>query len=559
MNTEPYFIQQAPRPRHGIRDDWLLRSYVRHRLPPAVREAIAPGLDELGSLAAGSLWDFQCRDRLNVPVLTPFDPWGKRIDEIELTPLWREAEALAVRLGLTALPLEREHGAWSRVHQFLLVHLFHPVTDVYSCPLAMTDGAVRTLLASGNQALIDRAVPHLTSRDPARFWTSGQWMTESTGGSDVGLSRTRAECVDGTWRLYGKKWFTSAATSGMALTLARPTGNGPGGRGLALFYLETRDADGELNGIRIERLKDKIGTRKVPTAELTLEGTVAHLVGADTGGTQAMAPMLRITRTWNSVCAASFLRFGLGLAEDFATRRVAFGAPLAEQPLHRETLDDVDAESAAAFLLAFELVRLLGCDEGRELSQGEAALLPLMTPLVKATTGKQVAAGVCEIIEAFGGAGYIEDTGISVLLRDGQVLPIWEGTTNVLSLDLLRQRELPEGLAALRERCLKGAAEPPRVKPFGSAPEAAAIVAKAIAASVAGIDAAIEWLAAATDPAGRQRGARRCLLTLGRSLALALLAEHAAALAGSDDLPRALAICRRFQRLGVNCLGAADE
>ncbi|MEZ5564517.1 MAG: acyl-CoA dehydrogenase family protein [Gammaproteobacteria bacterium] len=243
---EQNFVQPAPRPRHGIRDDWLLRSYVRCRLPQAVREAIAPGLDELGSLAAGTLWDMQCKDRLNLPVLTPFDPWGTRIDDLELTPLWREAEALAVRLGLTALPRERPHGSWSRIHQFLLVHLFHPVTDVYSCPLAMTDGAARTLLASGNQALIDHAVPHLTSRDPATFWTSGQWMTEATGGSDVGLSRTRAEQRDGIWRLYGKKWFTSAASSAMALTLARPDGNGPGGRGLALFYVETRDAKAEL-------------------------------------------------------------------------------------------------------------------------------------------------------------------------------------------------------------------------------------------------------------------------------------------------------------------------
>lgn len=549
MHAGQDFIQEAPQPRHGISEDWLLRSYVRYRLPSAVRDAIAPQLDELGILAAGSLWDFQCRDRLNVPVLTPFDPWGKRIDAIELTPLWREAEALAVKLGLTALPLERQHGSWSRVHQFLLVHLFHPVTDVYSCPLAMTDGAVRTLLASGNRQLIERAVPHLTSRDPLEFRTSGQWMTEATGGSDVGLSRTRAECVDGVWRLYGKKWFTSAATSGMALTLARPAGNGPGGRGLALFYVETRDAADELNGIRIERLKDKLGTRKVPTAELTLDGTVAHLVGADSGGTQAMAPMLRITRTWNSVCAASFLRFGLGLAEDFAGRRVAFGAPLADQPLHRETLDDVDAESAAAFLLSFELVLLLGRDEGGELTGSEAHLLSLLTPMVKATTGKQVAAGVCELIEAFGGAGYIEDTGIPVLLRDGQVLPIWEGTTNVLSLDLIRQRGLTEGVAALRERCLKVDVEGTR-----NMPAAAAVVAAALAASVAGIDAAIDWQAAVTDPVERQRGARRCLLTLGRSLALALLAEHAVALAGSDELPRALAMCRRFQQHGVNQL-----
>src|SRR5690606_35950571 len=104
------------------------------------------------------------------------------------------------------------------------------------------------------------------SRDPARAWTSGQWMTERTGGSDVGLSETVARNVDGTWRLYGTKWFTSAATSEMALTLARPEGNGPGGRGLALFYLETRDASGAMNGIRLHRLKEKLGTRKLPTA-----------------------------------------------------------------------------------------------------------------------------------------------------------------------------------------------------------------------------------------------------------------------------------------------------
>lgn len=140
----------------------------------------------------------------------------------------------------------------------------------------MTDGAARTLLESRNSRLIDRAVPHLTSRDPGQFWTSGQWMTESTGGSDVGLSQTSARRdASGVWRLNGKKWFTSAANSQMALTLARPEGNGPGGSGLALFYLETRRADHSLNGIRIERLKDKLGTRKVHPRQ----GSIADLDG----------------------------------------------------------------------------------------------------------------------------------------------------------------------------------------------------------------------------------------------------------------------------------------
>jgi alkylation response protein AidB-like acyl-CoA dehydrogenase len=411
----------------------------------------------------------------------------------------------------------------------------------------MTDGAARVLLGSGNDKLIKRAVPRLTTRDPREFWTSGQWMTEATGGSDVGLSETRAELRDGVWRLHGKKWFTSAAASQMALTLARPEGNGPGGGGLALFYVETRDAHGQLNGIRVERLKDKLGTRKVPTAELTLDGTVAQLVAGTTHGTRSIEPMLRITRTWNSVCAASFLRHGLGLAEDYAARRVAFGAPLAAQPLHRATLDDVDAESAGAFLLAFLLVELLGRDEGGELDAGEAALLRLLTPVAKATTGKQAVAGVSELIEAFGGAGYVEDTGIPVLLRDGQVLPIWEGTTNVLSLDLLLRADLDQGLAALRQRIVRVIAAK-----NGSGTDTD--LQAAGAASLAAVDRAIGWQLATRDPVARQRAARQFALTLGRALELALLVEHAGILAGTEDGHSARQACRRYQRLGVDLL-----
>ena len=139
----------------------------------------------------------------------------------------------------------------------------------------MTDGAARTLLDSGNQALIDHALPRLLSRDPATMWTSGQWMTERIGGSDVGQTETIARRDGDRWRLYGTKWFTSATTADMALTLARPEGNPPGGRGLAMFYLELRDENGKLQNLHINRLKDKFGTRKLPTAELTLDGVEA--------------------------------------------------------------------------------------------------------------------------------------------------------------------------------------------------------------------------------------------------------------------------------------------
>jgi alkylation response protein AidB-like acyl-CoA dehydrogenase len=380
----------------------------------------------------------------------------------------------------------------------------------------MTDGAARTLTVAGNAKLIEHAVPRLTSRDPDRAWTSGQWMTESTGGSDVGASLTRAaQDANGDWRLYGKKWFTSAITSQMALTLARPEGNGPGGSGLAMFYVETHDADGRLNSIRVERLKDKLGTRKVPTAELLLEGARAELVKDTRNGTRTIEPMLVVTRAWNSVTSVAFMRRGLALARSYAAKRRAFGASLDALPLHIDTLAGLEAETRGAFLLAFELVELMGCREAGEISDQQRSLLRLITPIAKLLTARQAVAVVSECIEAFGGAGYVEDTGLPALLRDTQVLPIWEGTTNVLSLDAVLRGELAAGLPAVQARiraCVEQATD-----------------SRLLAAGAKALTA-IDHVAAAVrqygDPVQMQANARRVAMTIGRSLELALLVEH---------------------------------
>jgi acyl-CoA dehydrogenase len=450
----PVFIQPQPTLANQFDDDAFLRSYLRRVLPAQMRSEIEPDLAQLGALAAGELYELQLADRLNEPQLTQWDAWGNRIDRIEVTAVWRCAAELAATFGLIGIPYERAHGRFSRVHQFASVFLFHPSTDLYTCPLAMTDGAARTLASSGNARLIERAVPRLTSRDPRSAWTSGQWMTETTGGSDVGLSLSQArQDADGAWRLYGKKWFTSAITSEMALTLARPEGNGAGGAGLAMFYVETRDAEGRPNGIRVERLKDKLGTRKVPTAELMLDGARAELVGDTRNGTRAIEPMLVVTRAWNSVTSVAFMRRAVALAKAYARERRAFGSTLSELPLHVDTLAELEVQTRAAFLLAFELVELLGRQEANELVGEQAALLRVLTPIAKLLTAKQAVATVSEAIEAFGGAGYVEDTGLPALLRDTQVLPIWEGTTNVLSLDAVLRGGLAPGLAALRAHC----------------------------------------------------------------------------------------------------------
>jgi alkylation response protein AidB-like acyl-CoA dehydrogenase len=538
------FFQDPPRLSSTFEGDTLLRSYLARTLPPDLLEGEDERFQHLGRLGAGPLLEAQLRDRLNEPVLTQWDPWGRRVDSIEVSPLWKEAERLAATEGLVATAYAQAHGSASRVHQFALNYLLQASLDVYCCPLAMTDGAARTLLALGNKALQERALPHLLSRDPGQFWTSGQWMTERTGGSDVGLTQTRAVQGEGGWELHGVKWFTSATTSQMALTLARPEGNGPGGKGLALFYLETRGADGSMNGIQLHRLKDKLGTRKVPTAELTLAGARAVPVAGLTDGIRNMASMLNVTRTWNAMGSVWGMRRAVDLAKDYARRRVQFGAALADKPLHVDTVAGMEAETQGAFLLAFRAVELLGRMETGEAREEELLLQRLVTPLAKLTCGKQAVAVASEALECFGGAGYVEDTGLPGLLRDAQVLSIWEGTTNVLSLDALRAMAKEGSLAALVEDAERHLAsvQDARLRPCVQAVHGA-------------LEHAQVWLQASmANPVGVEAGARRLALTLGRAYALALLTGHAQWALENGHGGQSAAAARRLVHQGVDLL-----
>ena len=540
------FFQDPPRLGNTYDADPLLREALARLMPAPALLSVEPELRYLGELAGGRLAQLQQDDRPNEPRLTQWDAWGRRVDASEISPLWREAERLAAEHGLVAVPYEQEHGEHSRLHQMAMVYLLEPSMDVYSCPLAMTDGAARTLLDLGNAELAGRAVPRLTSRVPGQAWTSGQWMTERTGGSDVGRTETVARRSAEGWRLWGTKWFTSATTSQMALTLARPDGNPAGSKGLALFYLETRDAAGLPNGIAVNRLKDKLGTRKVPTAELSLEGALAEPVAGLRDGVRNISSLLNTTRLWNTVVAASAMRRSLALALDYARRRTAFGERLAEKPLHLDTLAALEAEAEGAFLLAFRLAELQGRVEAAVATDADRLLLRVLTPLAKLTTGRQAVAVASEALEAFGGAGYVEDTGLPRLLRDAQVLPIWEGTTNVLALDALRALAAPgvsEALAREVEGLVRAVRDP-------SLRVACDAVSRALAN-------ARGWMAATRDrPAALEAGARRLALTLGRTAELALLAAHAQWCLDNGRGKRAAAAARRLGRAGVDLVDA---
>lgn len=537
-----HFYQDPPTLGNQYDSDALVKEYLARKLPPDLFARLEPEYRALGQLGGVDLYQASLADRNKEPSIVHWDAWGHRVDRIEVTDVWKRSQVISAEYGLVAAGYDKSLGAHARTHQHAMNYLVQASMDTYSCPLAMTDGAARTLLDSGHESLIDHAVSRLLSRDPARMWTSGQWMTERIGGSDVSQTETVARKEGDTWRLYGTKWFTSATTSEMAITLARPEGNPPGGRGLAVFYLELRDDQGRLQDIEVNRLKDKFGTRKLPTAELALKGVPAIPFAGLDSGIRAITPMLNITRTWNSVGAAYGMRRPVALAIDYARRRKVFGEPLTQKPLHIDTLAEMIGETEATFMLTFRLVELLGRSEAGEASPSEELLLRLVTSITKLTTGKQAVALSSEALECFGGAGYVHDTGIPRLLADAQVLSIWEGTTNVLSLDALKvlrqdgvwQAYLDEVSSRLAE------ARDKRLAP-------------AVKVARAAVEHASQWLANTVEHRPvLEAGARRFAMTLGRGLELALLIDHAQWSLDNDKGDRALAVARRFAKSRVD-------
>ena len=390
------------------------------------------------------------------PVLLQFDAWGARIDSIVVSSAWSRLKAVAAKEGLVAIAYESEKPEWNkfrRVRQFAKLFMFNPSSGMVSCPVAMTDGAAKFLKEevlrrsemkhadvelSESFRNLENAYRRLISKDPRVFWMSGQWMTERGSGSDVsGGTCTVAKKIEGdVYELSGYKWFTSASDADMALALARIGPSGSSGP-LSCFFLEMRNPNGVLNGSKIVRLKDKLGTRGLATAEMELVNTRAILCSQKDRGVPAISVMVNITRLHNAISACGYMRRITNLVRDYSNRREVFGKLLSKHALHLETLAAMELNSRAALIFTMHAVALLG-DEENSNNREASLLLRILTPLVKLFTAKLCVANVSEGMECFGGVGYCEDSNIPVILRDSQVLPIWEGTTNVLSFDVLR-------------------------------------------------------------------------------------------------------------------------
>ncbi|XP_033924311.1 acyl-CoA dehydrogenase family member 11-like [Melopsittacus undulatus] len=453
---EPLFHEQ-PETGNQYLEDALLRNYLQAHLPAKVLQEVERDLERFGNRLLTQIRALGWECELKPPVLRQYDAWGRRVDHIATCSAWRRMKEIAAEEGLVAEAYERRYSNWSRLHQAVKLYLFSSSSGGFNCPLAMTDGAAKVIESLGIPGSLKEAFGHLTSRDPKKFWTSGQWMTERRGGSDVanGTETVARKQPDGTYRLYGFKWFTSAADSDVTLTLARVVdAEGQvkqsclmGSGGLSLFFLKVRDEEGKLNNIQVQRLKDKLGTRQMATAELWLDGAKAELISAEGRGVASISNMLNITRIHNVIGAVASMRRMLSLSREYAHRRVAFGKLLKDHPLHMQTLARMEVQTRGAFLLLMDIVRLLGLTETNMASEQDRLLLRVLVPAAKLYTGKQASAVVIEAMESFGGQGYMEDTGLPVIVRDALVLSIWEGTTNILSLDVLRSLSKSQGQA----------------------------------------------------------------------------------------------------------------
>ena len=423
-------------------------------LPRDLLEHLRAHLDELGALAGGTLDEWAGQADRNPPVLHPRTRTGADVQRIEKHPAYLEMERLAFgRFGLAALSHRGGVLGWPApmppAAKYLLTYLFVQAEFGLMCPVSMTDSLTRTLRRFGDPALVARLLPALTSQDLDVLQQGAMFMTEQGAGSDVGATAVQATpLADGTWALTGDKWFCSNPDAGLAMVLARPVGAVPGIGGVALFLLPRSLPDGTPNHYRIVRLKPKLGTRSMASGEIRLDGAVAWLIGEQGAGFKQMADMVNNSRLSNGVRAAGLMRRAVTEAEFVAQRRIAFGVRIAGMPLMQRQLMKMQVWAEQARSMMFQAADALRRADAGE--PGAYALLRVLTPLLKFRACRDARKVTGDAMEVRGGCGYIEEWPDARLLRDAHLGSIWEGTSNVVALDVLRAGRREGAFDALR-------------------------------------------------------------------------------------------------------------
>lgn len=386
----------------------------------------------------------------NPPVLRTHDRYGRRIDQAEFHPAYHELMSAGMAFGIHGLPWEStEPSVENHLERMAGHYLLTQVEAGVGCPLTMTFAGVPALAAHAPEELIQAWIPKLTGRryDP-RFLpmqdktacTMGMAMTEKQGGSDVRSNTTEAtEAPDGTYRLRGHKWFCSAPMSDAFLTLAQTPA------GVTCFFVPRFKPDGEVNSLRVMRLKNKLGNKSNASSEIEYEDTWAVRIGEEGRGVSTIIEMVNHTRLDCVIGSTSLMRAALAQALHHCCHRRAFGAALIDQPLMRNVLADLCMEAEAAWRMTVRLCQAYGCSRS---NRRERLFARFATAVAKFWVCKRTPMMVAEALECLGGNGYAEDFPLARIYREAPLSSVWEGSGNVISLDLLRafQRE-PEAVS----------------------------------------------------------------------------------------------------------------
>ncbi|HXT79744.1 MAG TPA: acyl-CoA dehydrogenase family protein [Acetobacteraceae bacterium] len=419
--------------------DRSLRDMLAIYLAPNVRKHLTPHYTRLGVLAGGRLDELARIADRHPPILHARDRFGRDEDWIEYHPAYREMEQIAFgdfqfhamvhRAGVLDMDRPLPPAA-----KYAFQYLFVQAEFGLMCPISVSDTSIHLIRKFGSNSLQDYLLPKMLSGDLSMLWKGTQFITEKAGGSDVGAAETVAREEDGTWRLYGDKWFCSHTDADVALMLARPEGAPSGTRGLALFALPRRTRDGRRNAYRIARLKDKLGTKSMASGEILLNGAEAYLVGNRDSGFKQMMEQVNLSRLSHGVRAASMMRRCVNEALAATRGRRAFGRAIVEFPLMRRQLMKLIVPAEQALSVAFCTADAMG-RVPEDHSAGEE--LRILTGLLKLRACRDNAVVATGSLESRGGNGYIEDWVNPRLVRDAQVGLLWEGTSNINALDVI--------------------------------------------------------------------------------------------------------------------------
>ncbi len=436
--------------------DRSLRDLLPLYMDAALLDHLRPHLEQMGELAGGRLNALAEAADKHPPVLHPRDRFGRDEEWIEFHPAYREMEQIAFgRFGLHAMTHRAGVLGWPtpmpKLAKYVFHYLFAQAEFGLLCPVNLTDSSSELVRRYGSEAVRARYLDAMWSQNLDRLHRCAQFMTEKAGGSDVGAAELSAVPDGGHWRLHGEKWFCSNADAELAVLLARPEGAPAGGKGLGLFLMPKTLPNGSRNAFRIVRLKDKLGSRSMASGEIMFDGAVAYQLGALDNGLKQMLEMVNSSRLSHLTRAAGMMRRCLNEAMQAATHRDAFGRAVIEHPLMRRQLIKLMVPTEQA-LSALMFAAATSADADSADNTRARKVLRLLTPVMKYRACRDNVTVATGAMEARGGNGYIEDFPNARLVRDAHLGLIWEGTSNINSLDAVQRAVGKEGAhLALRD------------------------------------------------------------------------------------------------------------